>query len=99
MQQVKSPTNIQTEREEILWLAIQESPEMKTHLDTGHGQRVSTSGKKEQGTELPTMAALGEGKCLAVTGDPRLPYLVSIHGVFLLQLTLSHCLIFFLIFL
>lgn len=38
-------------------------------------------------------------KPLALTGAKHLAYLVPVHGVFLLQLTLSHRLIFFLIFL
>ena len=38
MQQVKLPTNIQTERKEILRLATQDSPEMKTYLDIEQSQ-------------------------------------------------------------
>lgn len=50
MQQVEFPTNIQTERKEILWLATQEFPEMKTYLDIYHGQRASKSIKRERRT-------------------------------------------------
>lgn len=99
MQQVELPTNIQTERKEILWLATQEFLEMKTYLDINHGQGASESSKKEGGGELATTVPSGYRRHLVLMGDPRLPYLVSIHWVFLLQLTLPHRLILFLIFL
>lgn len=50
-----------------------------------------------EGLELATTAAKGhEGPAPAGAASP---YLVSVHGVLLLQLTLTHCLIFLLIFL
>lgn len=62
-------------------------------------QSVKINREWTKGLGLATTAALGSGRHFAVAGGPRVPYLVSVHRVFLLQLALPHGLIFLLIFL
>lgn len=59
--------------------------------------RVAKSSRKEQkDLNLPQLLRVTRALLWQVL---RLPYLVSVHRVLLLQLTLTHCLIFLLIFL